>query len=75
MIGNHPSINDKSPYHILAGRQHLFNHHAVPREGAAVERVGPVRTEGTQTWARGLERCAGSRVTETTAKMMGGGSR
>lgn len=37
-------------YHLLIGRQHLLDHHAVPRERAPVQRVGPIRTEGTQAW-------------------------
>ena len=40
----------KSTYHLLIGRQHLLDHHAVPGERAAVQRVGPIRTEGTQAW-------------------------
>ena len=36
-------------YHLL-WRQHLLDHHAVPRERAPVQRVGPIRTEGTQAW-------------------------
>lgn len=37
-------------YRVFAGRQNLLNHHAVPRERAPVQRVGPIGTEGTQAW-------------------------
>lgn len=39
-----------STYHLLIGCQHLLYHHAVPRERAPVQCVGPIRTEGTQAW-------------------------
>lgn len=37
-------------YRVFAGRQNLLDHHAVPRERAPVQRVGPIGTEGTQAW-------------------------
>lgn len=37
-------------YHFFIWCQNLLYHHAVPRERAPVQRVGPIRTEGTQAW-------------------------
>lgn len=38
----------KRAYRVLVWRQDLFDHHAVTGEGAPVECVGPIRTEGAQ---------------------------
>lgn len=35
-------------YRVLGGGQDLLDHHAVAGEGAPVECVGPVRTEGAE---------------------------
>lgn len=40
----------RSTYHLFTGCQHLLYHHTVPCERAPVQRVGPIRTEGTQAW-------------------------
>lgn len=60
-------------YHLLVCCQHLLNHHAVPCEGAPVQRVGPIRTEGTQAWCVVAEAVTG--YTKTIVRVMerGGG--
>lgn len=39
----------RDSHRVFGRRQHLFNHHAVSSEGASVQSVGPVWTEGAQT--------------------------
>lgn len=37
-----------SAYLLFGWHQKLFDHHAVPRIGASVQGVGPIRTEGAE---------------------------
>lgn len=45
---NRKQREETRSYRVLRGRQNLLDHHTVPCEGAPVERVGPIRTEGAE---------------------------
>lgn len=39
---------DKNAYLLFGGHEKFLDHHAVPRVGAPVQRVRPIRTEGAE---------------------------
>lgn len=64
----------KGSYRVLCGRQNLFDHHTVSGEGAPVECVGPIRTEGAEatcyhaTQRRGQQQVMGREARHKTKK-------
>lgn len=54
----------RGSYRVLGGSQDLLDHHAVPGERAAVECVGPIRTEGAEATCYHATQRRGQRQTK-----------